>query len=237
MSEISDHSAKQIADPVESSGPVAPPPPPEPPPDLRVYRQSFWRVYVVGGIRILYRQWTRVAARLFPEGSRRAAICEQLGIPLPDRLDLSWIDPTLAVGGRIRPHDIPKLQRVGVTAVVDVRAEHRDDEAGLRQHGITLLYLPTPDTYPLSLDDLRTGAKWINEQRKAGGRVLVHCEHGVGRSVLLAAAALVCEGQSAHDAFSLIEAKRWQASPNRRQIVRLNDFERDGGCQGQPTRS
>jgi protein tyrosine phosphatase (PTP) superfamily phosphohydrolase (DUF442 family) len=231
VSEISDQPANHIdSDPVASSGPIAPPPPPEPSPDHRVYRQSLWRVYGVGGIRLLYRRWTRVAARLFPEGSRRASIAERIGIPLPDRLDLSWIDPTLAVGGRVRPGDIHKLQRVGITAVVDVRAEHRDDEASLQQHQISLLYLPTPDTYPLSLDDLRAGASWINRQRKAGGRVLVHCEHGVGRSVLLAAAALVCEGYSAHDAFSLIEDKRWQASPNRRQILRLTDFERAGGC-------
>ncbi len=155
---------------------------------------------------------------------------ERIGIPMPDRLDLSWITPDLAVGGRVREGDIPKLQQAGITRVVDVRQEHRDDEAALNAHHIKLLYLPTPDTYPLSLEDLRRGAQWINEQRREHQRVLVHCEHGVGRSVLLAAAALVCEGYTPHEAFELIGKKRWQASPNRRQVARLTEFAKDGAC-------
>jgi protein tyrosine phosphatase (PTP) superfamily phosphohydrolase (DUF442 family) len=221
--------------PEQNSGPVAPPPPPEAAPKpTKVYRQPFWRWFGYGIVRLTYRRWTRIAAKLFPEGSPQAHLMERLGIPLPDRLDLSWITPDLAVGGRVRTGDIVKLQRVGVTRVVDVRLEHRDDEAALHAHGIELLYLPTPDTYPLSLADLRRGAAWINAQRDAKQRVLVHCEHGVGRSVLLVAAALVCEGYSAHAAFELIEDKRWQASPNHRQVARLNEFERAGACRGTP---
>jgi hypothetical protein len=195
-----------------------------------MYRQPIARRFGLGAIRLGYREWTQVAAHLFPEGSQQAALMERLGIPLPDRLDFSWITPTLAVGGRIHAKDIPRLVHANITRVVDVRAEYRDDEAALQQHGITLLHLPTPDTYPLSLDDLRHGAAWINQQREAGQRVLVHCEHGVGRSVLLAAAALVCTGSTAHEAFSLIERKRWQASPNHRQVLRLSEFERAGAC-------
>lgn len=210
--------------PEVSSGPIAPPPTTKPPHQPH-FRPSFWRWFVLGIVRLTYRQWTRIAARIFPEGSRQARLMERIGIPLPDRMDLSWVDPTLAVGGRVRPADIPKLKRVGVTRVVDVRSEHRDDEEALNQYGIELLYLPTPDTYPLSLDDLRSGAEWINEQRAHGERVLVHCEHGVGRSVLLVAAALVLEGCSAREAFEQIEDFRWQAAPNRRQVARLVEFE------------
>jgi protein tyrosine phosphatase (PTP) superfamily phosphohydrolase (DUF442 family) len=198
----------------------------------KFYKQSFIRWFGLGTVRLIYRAWTRIASRYFPEGSPQERAMERLGIPTPDRLDLSWITPDLAVGGRIRVGDIPKLQRAGVTRVVDVRAEHKDDEAALNANEIQLLYLPTPDTYPLSLEDLRRGAQWINEQRAQHQRVLIHCEHGVGRSVLLTAAALVCEGYSAHDAFDLIGNKRWQASPNHRQVLRLTDFERAGACGG-----
>ncbi len=212
------------------AGAVTPPPPAQA--DEKAYKQTFLRWFGYGTVRVLYRPWTRIAANWFPEGSRQARIMERLGVPLPDRLDLSWITPDIAVGGRVRVGDIPSLQRVGVTRVVDVRQEHRDDEAALNRHGIELLYLPTPDTYPLSLADLRRGAEWINAQRQAHQRVLIHCEHGVGRSVLLAAAALVCEGYSAHAAFDLIGRKRWQASPNHRQVARLSEFARAGACQG-----
>lgn len=197
-----------------------------------VYRQAFFRWFGYGVGRLMYRQWTQLAAHLFPEGSPQAATVERLGIPLPDRLDFSWIEPTLAVGGRIRPIDIPRLSAAGIKYVVDVRLEHRDDEGVLNRHGIELLYLPTPDTYPLSIEDLRRGAIWINHYRQLGDRVLVHCEHGVGRSVLLAAAALVCGGMTTTQAYTLIADKRWQASPNRRQVAQLIKFEQDGSCAG-----
>jgi protein tyrosine phosphatase (PTP) superfamily phosphohydrolase (DUF442 family) len=229
--------------PEETSGTIALPPDVATPPtrapqspqlstsaEDRLYRQSFARWFGLGSIRLAYRAWTRIAARFFPEGSPQERLMERVGVPMPDRLDLSWITPNLAVGGRVRTGDIPKLQRAGISRVVDVRSEHRDDEAALNAHDIHLLYLPTPDTYPLSLEDLRQGAKWINAQRAANQRVLIHCEHGVGRSVLLTAAALVCEGYTAHAAFELIGHKRWQAAPNHRQVLRLTDFERTGAC-------
>jgi protein tyrosine phosphatase (PTP) superfamily phosphohydrolase (DUF442 family) len=188
-------------------------------------RRGFVRWLLTGIIRVLYRRWTRIAAYLFPEDSRRAAFANRIGIPLPDRLNLSWVTPHLAVGGRVLPADIGRLARSGVTRVVDTRAEHQDDEAALGAEGIKLLYLPTPDTYPLTVDQLLAGSRWINQQIAEGQRVLVHCEHGVGRSVLLTAAALVASGMSAHDAVELVRRKRWQAAPNHRQMKRLQEFE------------
>ncbi|HEY7848574.1 MAG TPA: dual specificity protein phosphatase [Ktedonobacterales bacterium] len=190
-------------------------------------RRGAARWALTGGLRVLYRWWTRLAVALFPEDSGRAQWATQIGLPLPDRLNMSWVTPQLAVGGRVRPADIGRLARSGVTRVVDTRAEHKDDEAALAAEGIQLLYLPTPDTRPLSLEDLRRGAEWINQQMAAGERVLIHCEHGVGRSVLLTAAALVAGGMSAHDAVALVQRRRWQAAPNHRQIVRLQAFERE----------
>lgn len=189
-------------------------------------RRGVVRWALMGGIRLLYRWWTRIAARLFPEDSRQEVIASKLGLPLPDRLNMSWITPSLAVGGRVHPDDIHRLAASGITRVVDTRSEHKDDEAALDAAGIGLLYLPAPDTTPLSLDQLREGSVWINAQIANGGKVLIHCEHGVGRSVLLTAAALVAKGMSAHDAITLIQRRRWQAAPNHRQVRRLQEFER-----------
>jgi protein tyrosine phosphatase (PTP) superfamily phosphohydrolase (DUF442 family) len=189
-------------------------------------RRGFARWLFTGVTRLAYRGWTRIAARLFPEESPQARIASQLGIPLPDVLNMSWVTTELAVGGRVRPGDIARLAASGVTRVVDTRAEHRDDVAALESHGIRLLYLPTPDTHPLTVAQLRDGSAWINQQIAAGERVLVHCEHGVGRSVLLTAAALVAGGMGAHEAIDLVRRRRWQAAPNHRQMVRLQEFER-----------
>jgi protein tyrosine phosphatase (PTP) superfamily phosphohydrolase (DUF442 family) len=189
-------------------------------------RKMFLRWLALGGVRVLYRSWTRVAVRLFPEDSRQAALAARIGIPLPDQLNMSWITPQLAVGGRILPEDLHRLAAAGVTRVVDTRSEHQDDPGQLAKESIQLLQLPAPDTFPLTVEQLREGADWVNRQMSQGERVLIHCEHGVGRSVLLAAAALVAGGMSTHQAMELLQLKRWQAAPNHRQVRRLQEFER-----------
>jgi protein-tyrosine phosphatase len=191
----------------------------------RLQRRSFRRWLLMAPMRLLYRLWTRIAAHVFPEGTQRAHLAEHVGLPLPDRLDLSWVTSSLAVGGRPRLEDIPLLARKGISRVVDTRAEYKDDEAALNQHGIQLLYLPTPDTYPLSIDQLIEGADWVLRQIQERQKVLIHCEHGVGRSVLLTCATLVRDGYSPDQAIRLVQSKRWQASPNHRQIKRLHEFE------------
>ena len=199
--------------------------PPPPVSGRSFLRKTFARWLVMGGVRVLYRAWTRVATRVFPEDSRQADVATRLGVPLPDRLNMSWITPQLAVGGRVLPEDLHRLAAAGVTRVVDTRSEHQDDALSMAAEGIELLYLPAPDTFPLSVDQLSQGAAWVNQQISQGQRVLIHCEHGVGRSVLLTAAALVASGMSAHQAMELIQAKRWQAAPNHRQMLRLQEFE------------
>jgi protein-tyrosine phosphatase len=188
-----------------------------------------------GIMRVLYRGWTRVAVRFFPEDSAGERIAQKLHIPLPDKLNMSWVNEHLAVGGRIRPADIKALALVGVTDVVDTRSEYRDDKDALAQEKIDFLYLPTPDTYPLSVEQLLQGAVWTDEHIRKGGRVLIHCEHGVGRSVLLTCAVLVYQGMHARDALELVKKMRWQASPNQRQVSRLREFEAALPSQSRPS--
>jgi protein-tyrosine phosphatase len=178
-----------------------------------------------GIIRVLYRCWTRVAAHLFSENSTGERLAEALHIPLPDKLNMSWVNEYLAVGGRIHPEDIKALRLTGIEHVVDTRAEYCDDREALTQENIELLYLPTPDTYPLTIEQLMQGASWVNERLNRGEHVLIHCEHGVGRSVLLTCAVLVTQGMHASAALDLVQRKRWQAAPNHQQIVRLREFE------------
>ncbi len=186
---------------------------------------STTRWATTGVKRVLYRFWTRIAVRLFPENSKSEQLARSLHIPLPDKLNMSWVNDNLAVGGRVRPEDIHTLGLSGVTHVIDTRSEYHDDEEALAQENIQLLYLPTPDTYPLTVEQLTEGAKWANEYMKDGGRVLIHCEHGVGRSVLLTCATLMYDGMTARDALALVQQKRWQAAPNERQVARLKEFE------------
>ncbi len=183
------------------------------------------RWFFTGIVRLSYRGWTHFAAFLFPEDSNAERIAQALHIPLPDKLNMSWITTHLAVGGRIHPEDIQALAKEGITHVVDTRSEYRDDAEAFAKEHIELLYLPTDDMRPMTIEHMMQGAKWTNEHIEQGGRVLIHCEHGVGRSVLLTCAVLVYDGMHAHDALQLVQQKRWQAAPNHRQVRRLREFE------------
>src|SRR5579863_396844 len=215
-----------------SSDPTITPPPideaeragdkPIEPPNIK-FSSSRW--FFSGIVRIAYRLWTRIAVRLFPEDSRAEQVAQRLHVPLPDKLNMSWVTDHLAVGGRVREEDIPFLARTGITHVVDTRSEYCDDIEALAREQIELLYLPAPDTYPLTIEQLQKGAAWVHERIQKGGRVLIHCEHGVGRSVLLTGAVLVYDGMSARDALELVQLKRWQAAPNQKQVARLKEFE------------
>jgi protein-tyrosine phosphatase len=212
-----------------SSDPTITPPPIDAAQTVPVERPALHfsgaRWFFTGLVRVSYRAWTRVAAHLFPEDSQAERIAHALHIPLPDKLNMSWVTTNLAVGGRIRPEDIAAVARVGITHVIDTRSEHSDDAQALAKEHIQLLYLPTRDTYPLNIEQMMEGAQWANQAMEQGGRVLIHCEHGVGRSVQLTCAVLIYAGMHAQDALQLVQQKRWQAAPNHKQIVYLREFE------------
>jgi protein-tyrosine phosphatase len=209
-----------------SSDPMITPPPVDSPVvETPKVQFSGPRWFLTGIVRILYRSWTHIAALVFPEDSPTERIGQALHIPLPDRLNMTWITDHLAVGGRIHPEDIKALASAGVTQVVDTRSEHVDDAAALANVNIELLSVPTADTQPLTVEQMMQGARWVTEHMEQGGRVLIHCEHGVGRSAQMTCAVLMYNGMSARDALQLVQEKRWQAAPNYKQIVRLREFE------------
>ena len=201
------------------------PSPPPAPVERPHVKFSGPRWFFTGIVRVLYRSWTRIAALLFPEDSTSEHIALALHIPLPDKLNMSWVTDHLAVGGRVHPEDIKAVAKVGITNIVDTRSEHCDDAQALSKEHIELLHLPANDSRPFTIEQMMQGAQWVQERIDQGGRVLIHCEHGVGRSVLLTCAVLVYDGMHAQHALQLVQQKRWQAAPNHRQVRRLREFE------------
>lgn len=169
----------------------------------------------VGGLNPLRRVWLRLVAR----------VLELTTSVISGPVDISWITGSLAVGGSFQARDLRRLISEGVDAVVDLREEAADDAQALAQRGIEWCHLPTPDTRALSQEQLAQGVEWVRGWMARGKRVLVHCEHGVGRSPLLACAVLVSQGFSAPAALEAVRAKRWQAAPNDRQLEALLAFE------------
>jgi len=135
------------------------------------------------------------------------------------RLNFDWITDQLAVGGSFPAQDIERLAREhGIGAVVDARGEAVDDEAIMARHGIAFLHLPTDDHFALSDADLARGVEWVSGQLDAGRRVLIHCEHGIGRSALLALCVLVARGEAPLDALERAKSGRIKVSPSPHQF-------------------
>lgn len=140
-------------------------------------------------------------------------------------LDLSWITRELAVGGRFPDAAVPYLAReLEIRRVVDVRLEARDDEIVLQQHGVLLLHLPTQDCCAVSELMIEQGVAWVGEQLDGGHRVLVHCQHGIGRSALVALCVLVSRGHAPLDALRLAKDARAQVSPSPAQLRAFLQF-------------
>lgn len=139
--------------------------------------------------------------------------------------DLSWILPQLAVGGRL-PEDLVEhlAEDLGVRRVVDMRAEENDDAELLRRHGITFLHLPTVDQEPVEPPMLWQGVEWVREGLASGEKVLIHCEYGIGRSVLLTGCVLAALGRSPCDALELMKRARRQVSPSPAQLRAFLDW-------------
>jgi protein-tyrosine phosphatase len=134
-------------------------------------------------------------------------------------LDLSWVTPQLAVGGHYPAAAAEHLGRaLGVRHVVDLRVEACDDEVELRRHGLELLHLPTEDMRGVSLPMLDDGVAWVTPRLDRGDRVYVHCQHGIGRSALLALCVLVARGDDPLHALVRAKGARRKVSPSPDQL-------------------
>ncbi|GAB4575124.1 MAG: hypothetical protein Kow0077_25130 [Anaerolineae bacterium] len=156
--------------------------------------------------------WAFVRGRLFLTGQ--------------STLRYSRITPVLYVGGQIRRKGWERLQRAGVTAIVNMRREHDDRSAGIAISEENYLHLPTVDDTPVALEDLKRGTDWIAEQIARGGVVYVHCAAGSGRAPSMGAAYLIAhESMTTDEALAAIKARRPFIMPLPEQVQRLREFE------------
>ncbi|RKI50129.1 protein phosphatase [Corallococcus sp. AB049A] len=143
-------------------------------------------------------------------------------------LNLDWVTPLLAVGGSYPMDAAAHLaQKLGVRHVVDVRVECQDDEHVLREHGITFLHLPTVDMRAIQLRMIHDGVAWVRERLAKEQKVLIHCEHGIGRSALLALCVLVDQGLEPLEALDLAKTRRPRVSPSPEQLKAFIAYTQD----------
>jgi len=142
--------------------------------------------------------------------------------------NLTWVTDHLAIGGSFPSEHAKTLAGLyGVRAIVDLRTEACDDETVLRQHDVTFLHLPTDDHGPVSASMLRDGVAFVNRHLDRDERVLVHCEHGIGRSATLALCVLVSRGMEPLEALELAKSRRSLVSPSPAQYEAWAGWLRD----------
>ncbi len=119
------------------------------------------------------------------------------------RNNYSYIEDGLCLGGILsEPPD-------GIRAVLNV-GETRDPYSAIVHR-----WEPIPDLGPApSLDWLRSQVAFIDQQRKAGRPVYVHCRAGVNRSAMVVAAYLMWRDRLTRDeALAVLRSKRRRIMP------------------------
>lgn len=129
--------------------------------------------------------------------------------------NLSWITPDLAIGGSFPAEQAACLAGLeGVGAVIDVRSERCDDRGTLEACGLDFLHLPTPDHHAVPQELLDQGIAFAAHARATGRRLLIHCEHGIGRSATVALCVLVDRGMEPLQALKRAKDARTLVSPS-----------------------
>lgn len=136
---------------------------------------------------------------------------------------LSRVTPNLYVGGQHSAKGWPAMEQVGITAVINLREAHHDDQRkGIG--GAAHLHLPTRDNTPPRLEDLELGVAFIRQELARGGKVYVHCGVGVGRAPSLVAAYLISIGYDVDAAIRYIRRARPFIHLTPGQMRRLREY-------------
>lgn len=132
----------------------------------------------------------------------------------------SQVTPNLWLGGApTYGRDFDELLRLGITAVVDMRAERSGEPAFFHEHDIAHRQYRVPDVTVPGEDVLTDAVDWITARIAEGRTVLIHCAKGRGRSATVLAAYLMdTEGMTFDQVDELLTTKR--------PLVKLQDRHR-----------
>ena len=109
--------------------------------------------------------------------------------------NLRAVDDHLWRGAHPSPEGFAELAALGVTTVVDLRAEPgaHVDEALMADLGLTVYRIPIRDGQTPTSSEVE---RFLTIAHDTPGRVFVHCGAGVGRTGTVSAAYLVATGQA-----------------------------------------
>jgi protein-tyrosine phosphatase len=145
--------------------------------------------------------------------------------------EFDWLTDGLAVGGCFPIADAVHMARPphSIAAIIDLREEDRDNDRLLRDAGIAFLHLPTPDMFTATGSMLDEGVAFARAHLDRDEKVLIHCQHGIGRSALLALCVMVDQGMAPLDALEQAKTHRRRVSPSQSQYEGWCDWLRRNG--------
>lgn len=130
-------------------------------------------------------------------------------------MDISEINDHLLVGAEPHAGDAREIAARNIQLVISMRAESRPPDV-FGEAPLSSLWLRSYDTFftPIALEHLLKGVEAARQVIADGGRVLVYCQKGRHRSVIMAAAILIASGHSAAEAIALLQKQRQVADPH-----------------------
>lgn len=184
------------------------------------------------------RQWALYTGALCSE-----QIVERLGRSGPLRVGWlderftkpGWVGLTLLPGrrdyGRNLAADIEALRKEGVTHVVSLPTPEELQDYGVADlpavctaAGLKHYHLSIVDQRVCSREDMDALIRWVQDAIQTGGRVVMHCIGGLGRSGMAAAGFLKRQGLSVDDAIREVRRAR---SPRAIETRLQEDFVRE----------
>ena len=107
---------------------------------------------------------------------------------------LYWLTPRLAIAREPKAKHWRKIKAAGIEAVLDLREEACGAVERATAKGITYLWSPIKEYTAPTETDLERAATWVRDRLREDRTVMVHCRAGLGRSPLIASAALILDG-------------------------------------------
>lgn len=147
----------------------------------------------------------------------------------------SQITPVLWLGGApTYGRDFEEIEHLGITAVVDMRAEREAEAAFFAERGIAHRQYFVPDVTVPDEAVLTDAVGWITTWVAEGRTVLVHCAKGRGRSATVLAAYLMhTEGMTFDEVSAFLTRKRALVKlQDRHRVVLESWISRHGSATG-----
>ena len=140
-----------------------------------------------------------------------------------DKQGPSKINDFIFLGSEAHASNIDVLRENGINFILNVATglkNHFEDELVYRN-------LPVKDVCETEIGDIfNESFKFIEEVKRRNGKVLIHCQAGVSRSVTITTAYLMkTEGLGVDAALKKVKETRKCASPNFGFMVKLMAFE------------